>query len=82
MNDNGYFSSDRSGLLSLHSSVICLLNTLMTDTMGWILERLREQFPRVNSIDSPVEGTNLGVPQGLCLGSLLFLIYINDLSRA
>ena len=39
----------------------------------------RRQFCRVNGTSSNVEEINCGVPQGSCLGPLLFLIYINDL---
>ena len=41
----------------------------------------RKQFCRVNGACSKTEGINIGVPQGSCLGPLLFLIYINDITQ-
>ena len=41
-----------------------------------------KQFCKVNGVASDMEDVEVSLPQGSCLGPLLFLMYINDLPLA
>ena len=49
--------------------------------LSWFKSYLsnRKQYFRINGVNSNVNDINVGVPQGSCLGPLIFLVYINDL---
>ena len=52
--------------------------------LSWFRSYLsnRKQYCRVGGVDSETGEVEVGVQHGSCLGSLLFLIYINDLPSA
>ena len=68
-----------------HSILIAKLETLGVRgfTLQWLRSYLknREQFVTIDNKKSSTKVVNIGVPQGSVLGPLLFLIYINDMSR-
>ena len=49
--------------------------------LAWFTSYLqdRRQLSKINGVSSRIEKIHCGVPQGSCLGYLLFIVYINDL---
>ena len=77
--DNGYMIG--SVFIDLRKAFDTVNHEILCQKLSWFQSYLsnRKQFCRVNGIDSKTERIEVGVPQGSCLGPLLFLVYINDL---
>ena len=57
------------------------LSTVGVESFSWFKSYLtsRQQIVNINGVDSELFNVTCGVPQGNLLGSLLFLVYVNDM---
>ena len=57
---------------------------MLSKELRWSISYISggKQFFRLNGTDSQINAVDIGVPQGSCLGPLLFLVYTNDLPKA
>ena len=68
-----------------HGILLSKLNTCVVrgGALDWFRSYLtnREQYVSINNVDSNPRVIQCGVPQGYILGLLLFLIFINDITK-
>ena len=71
-------------MLPLFRAVVKFCSTNRLFELLWLQSYLsnRQQYCRVNWIDSEINNINISIPQGSCLGPLVFIINSNNLPQA